>query len=182
MGDLEHIFVAILVVISMISVVFCIVRGRGASHKKLVFFVSMIGVVAVIGFGGEAALNLFDMGWRCTPVNIMLTLGGVFFIATLWYGMRELIVLEDANPIMAGFGFTSMLLAIFITLTSALSYFTLSSWWDGLTTYNDQTIVFATDQHGGSAAWRYYNHINSLVHGSEILKDGWHGSIPRPYH
>lgn len=179
MGNLNCVFGAVLIAISIISVILCLIRGKGASHKKLVFFVSLLVIVAIICFGGQAALTLFGMGWRCTPFNIMLMLCAIFFIATLWCGVRELIVLKDANPIMVGCGLISMLLVIAITLISAFFYFQLSSWHDGLTTYNDQTIVYANDQHGGSCSWRYYNHINSLVHGAEITIYGWHGNPPR---
>lgn len=174
-----YIFSAILGAISILGVIFCIVRGKGVWHKILVLFSSMLGVVVMVCFGGEVVLNHFDMGWRCAPVNIMLILGGIFLIVTLCCSMRELIVLKGANSILVRCGVASMLLVIFIILIFALGYFTLSSWWDGLTTYNGQTIVYATDQHGGSAAWRYYTHINNLVHGVEILQEGsWIGNPP----
>lgn len=74
-----------------------------------------------------------------------------------------------------------MLLAIFITLMSAFLYFTGFSWSDGLTTYNDQTIVYKTNGHGSFGSWHYYTHINDLVHGIEITQDGWHGVPPRSF-
>ena len=182
MGSLMWIIVAALVVISVSSIIFCIVRGRGASHRMLIFSVSLLGVVAMICFGGEVVLSHFGMGWRCTPFNIMLILCVILFTVILCFVTRELLVLEDANPIMVGSGFISMLLAISIILLTTFGYFFLSSWHDGLTTYNDQTIVYANDQHGGSCAWRYYTHVNDLVHGAEILQeDDWIGNPPRNY-
>ena len=183
MGSLMWIIVAALVVISVSSIIFCIVRGRGASHRMLIFSVSLLGVVAMICLGGEVVLNHFGMGWRCTPFNTMLSLGFILFIVILCFSMFsicEFIDLKNVNRIMVGCGFTSMLLVIFITLISAFFYFHAFSWHDGLTTYNDQTIVYANDQHGGSCDWRYYTHINDLIHGVEILQeDGWHGNPPR---
>lgn len=178
-GFYWYIFSPILGVISMIGVVFCIVRGKGISHKILVFFTSLLCVAAILCFGGNAILSMFGMGWRCTPFNIMLMLCALFFIAILCYSIWELIVLEDANPVMVGCGCISMVLSIVMILMLTFAYFHLSSWHDGLTTYNDQTIVYANDQHGGSCDWRYYTHINGLVHGAEILQeDSWIGNPP----
>ena len=183
MGESDFYFLsAVLGAISIIWVFFCIVSGKGISHKMLVFFTSLLCVLAMICFGGEVVLNHFGMGWRCTPFNIMLILCVILFTVILCFGMRELMVLENANPIMVGCGFISMVLAVSIILITAFGYFYLSSWHDGLTTYNDQTIVYANDQHGGSCDWRYYTHINDLVHGVEILQeDGWIGKPPRNY-
>ena len=177
-----YIFFAILGMISIISVIFCIVRGKGISHKMLIFVVSLLGVVAMICLGGNAILSMLGMGWRCKPFNTMLNLCFVLVVYVLLCGIWELISLKDTNPALIGCGVTSIFLAIFITLMSAFFYFNAFSWRDGLTTYNDQTIVYANDQHGGSCDWRYYTHINDLVHGVEILQeDGWIGNPPRNY-
>ena len=177
-----YIFSAIIVAISIIGVIFCIVRGKGISHKILVFFTSLLCVAAMLCFAGNAMLSIFGMGWRCTPFNTMLNLCFVLIISILLCGVKELISLKDTNPALIGCGVTSMFLAIFITLMSAFLYFTGFSWHDGLTTYNDQTIVYSNDQHGGSCAWRYYTHINDLVHGVEILQEvGWIGNPPHFY-
>lgn len=179
MEILGRIFVAILVAMSIFSVVLCLIRGKGASHKMLVIFTSMLVVMAIVCFGGHFVLSYFDMGWRCTPFNTMLFLCSILFIVMLGFGMKELSILEDDNPAIVWCGCISMLLVIIITLFSTFFYFQLSSWHDGLTTYNNQTIVYANDQHGGSCAWQYYTHINDLVHGVEILQeDGWIGNPP----
>lgn len=176
-------FGAVFVPISIFFVMFCIVRGKGVSHRILVLFASLLCAVLIICFGGQAILTLFDMGWRCTPFNTMLFLAAMLFIATLCFGMRELSVLKGSSSIEFGCGFISMLFAIAITLFSLFVYFHLLSWHDGLTTYNDQTIIYANDQHGGSCDWRYYTHINDLVHGAEILQEsGWIGNPPHNYH
>ena len=175
-----NVYAVVLVAMSIFSIVLCLIRGRGASHKMLVCFASLLGAMFLICFGGNAVLSLFGMGWRCTPFNIMLMLYAVFFIATLCCGVWELLVLKDAHPIMVRCGCISMVSSIVMILMLTLAYFQLSSWHDGLTTYNDQTIVYANDQHGGSCSWRYYDHINHLVHGEEITTlYGWRGNPPR---
>lgn len=168
---------AILAVISMIGVIYCVAHGKGAGHKILVCLASLWGVVFLICFGGNVILSIFDMGWRCKPFNIMLKLCCVLFFPMLLCGLWQLFHLEDPKPALALFGASSMFLAILITPLSVFLYFE-SSWSDGLTTCNDQTIVYATDSHGGSGRWRYYLPVNDLVHGAEITQDGWHG--PRP--
>lgn len=172
-----------IIVISVFYIVYCIIRGRGTWHKKLVCFASLLGMMILICFGGNAILSLFGMGWRCTPFNAMLFLGAIFFIITLWYSMQELIVLKNANPTIVRCGIISMLLVIIITLAAVFLYFTLSSWcwYDDLTTYNEQTIVYATNGHGSFGSWRYYTHINDLVHGEQVLQDGWRGVPPRSF-
>ena len=177
-----YIFSAIVVAISIIGVIFCIVRGKGISHKILVFSISLLCVVAILCFGGNAILSMFGMGWRCKPFNTMLQLCFVLIVPILLCSIKGLISLEDANPALIGCGITSMFLAILVTLMSASLYFHFLSWNDGLTTYNDQTIVYSNDQHGGSCAWRYYTHISDLVHGAEILQeDSWIGNPPHNY-
>ena len=179
MGDLVWIFVAILVTIS-ISVISCIVRRKGTSHKRLVLFSSMLGLVAMVCFGGQVVLNLFSMGWRCTPFNIMLMLCAILSIIILCCCIGDLFRSENTNIVSIVCGFIPMVLVVNFIVIYAVGYFHHSSWHDGLTTYNDQTIVYANDQHGGSCSWRYYNHINSLVHGVEILQeDSWIGNPPR---
>lgn len=169
----------VFVPISIFSVMFCIARGKGVSHGILILFASLLGAVLITCFGGQAILTHFDMGWRCTPFNTMLFLAAMLFIATLCFGMRELSVIKGSSSIEFGCGLISMLFAIVITLFSLFVYFHFFSWHDGFTTYNDQTIIYANDQHGGSCSWRYYNHINDLVHGAEITQYGWHGAPPR---
>ena len=177
MEDLAWIFVAILVTIS-ISVISCIVRGK--VDKRLVLFSSMLSLVAMVCFGGQVVLNLFGMGWRCTPFNIMLMLCAILSIIILCCCIGDLFHSENTNIALTGFGFISMVLVISFIVIYAFAYFHLASWHDGLTTYNDQTIVYANDQHGGSCAWQYYTHINDLVHGVEILQEGsWRGNPPR---
>lgn len=179
MEDLVWIFVAILVTIS-ISVISCIVRDKGASHKRLVLFSSMLGLVAMVCFGGQVVLNLFGMGWRCTPFNIMLMLCAILSIIILCCCIGDLFRSENTNIVLIVCGFIPMVLVVNFIVIYAVSYFCLSSWHDGFTTYNDQTIIYANDQHGGSCSWRYYNHINSLVHGEEITTlSGWRGDPPK---
>lgn len=179
MEDLVWIFVAILVTIS-ISVISCIVRGKGASHKRLVLFSSILGLVAMVCFGGQVVLNLFGMGWRCTPFNIMLMLCAILSIIILCCCIGDLFRFANTNIVLSACGCISMALVLNFIVIYAVGYFHLSSWNDGLSTYNDQTIVYANDQHGGSCSWRYYNHINSLVHGEEITTMyGWHGNPPK---
>ena len=178
MEILRYIFIAVLVAPTAFSVIFCVVRGKGVSHKMLIFFASMLGVTAIVCFGGEAILAHFDMGWRCTPFNTMLMLCTVFFTAMLLCSARQLIVLKDVDHIIVECELIAMFVVIVVTLLLTFYYFHLSSWHDGLSIYNNQTIVYANDQHGGSCSWRYYTHINSLVHGEEIERDGWFGTPP----
>ena len=176
-----YIFSAIVVAISIIGVIFCIVRGKGISHKILIFFTALLCAVAMFCFGGNAILSMFGMGWRCEPFNTMLHLCFVLIIPILLCGVKGLISLKDTNPAFIGCGVTSMFLAIFITLLLSSFYFTSFSWSDGLTAYDDQTIVYKTNGHGSFGSWHYYTHINGLVHGIEITQDGWHGVPPRSF-
>lgn len=176
---MESLFVAVIIAISVFSVIFCIVRGRGASHRKLVFFSVLLCMVAMVCFGGQAVLTCFGMGWRCTPFNTMLGLSIVLFIVVMGFGMKELSALkENTNPAIVWCGCISMLLMIIVTLLFAFLYFLLSSWHDSLSSLNGQMIVCSNDMHGGSCYWRYYNHINSLIHGVEITQDSWWGYPP----
>lgn len=178
MGNLEYIFTGVLGIISIFLIVYCLFRGKGTPHRKLIFFTSLLGVVATVCFGGGAILACFDMGWRCTPFNIMLFLCAVLFIITLWRSLNVLSVLEDTNPVLVRCGFIAMMLMTFIVLAWIFIYFQFLSWHDSLSTYNGQMIVCSNDMHGGSCSWRYYTHINSLVHGVEITRDGWWGTPP----
>lgn len=175
MGNLEYVFGVVLGVISVFSIIFCCFRGKGASHKKLVLFTSLLSVMVLICFGGNAILSFWGMGWRCTPFNNMLLLCSVLSIPTLWYAMKESITLKDTNSILVGTGFASMLLVLIMIPIVLFFYFQFFSWNDGLTTYDGQTIVYSNDMHGGSCAYRYYAHVNNLVHGVEITQDGWWG-------
>ena len=76
----RYVFIAVLIAISIISVIYCIVRGKGISHKMLIFVVSLLGVVAMICLGGNVILSMLGMGWRCKPFNTMLNLCFV-----VWY-------------------------------------------------------------------------------------------------
>ena len=163
---------AILAVISIILVFFCIVHGKGISHKILIFFTSLLCVVAMVCFGGSAVLSIFDMGWRCTPFNTMLGLCSVLFISVLLCGIWQLIHLENRNHTLIGCGVCSMLLAIVIIPLSAFGYWFGSSWSDDLIEYDDQTIIYASNGNGSVGERRYYIHINNLVHGVEITQKG----------
>lgn len=178
MGKSNYIFIIALIIISAPSVILCLLRSRGIPRKKLLCFAFLLGITAMICFGGKAILACFDMGWRCTPFNIMLFLCAILFIITLWRCLNVLSLLENTKPVLIGFGFISLVLVMIITLAWTAIYFHFLSWHDGLTTYNNQMIVYANDQHGGSCSWRYYSHVNSLVHGIEITQDGWWGYPP----
>lgn len=170
---------AIFAVISIIFAIFCIVHGKGISHKILTFFASLLCVVAMVCFGGEAVLNHFGMGWRCTPFNAMLGLCSVLFIPVLLCGIWQLIHLyEDRNPALIRCGVCSMLLAIVIIPMSSFIYWFGSSWSDCLIEYDDQTIIYASNGNGSAGERRYYIHINDMVHGVEITQDGWRGGRP----
>ena len=71
-----------------------------------------------------------------------------------------------------------MLLVLIMIPIVLFFYFQFFSWNDGLTTYNGQTIVYSNDMHGGSCAYRYYAHVNNLVHGIEITQNGLWGHPP----
>ena len=176
-----YIFSAILGAISIIWAIFCIVRGKGISHKILVFFTSLLCVVAMLCFGGNAILSMFGMGWRCKPFNTMLQLCFVLVALLLLCGIWELLSLKDTNPALVGCGIISISLALIVILISSFFYFQATSWSDGLTVYEDQTIVYKTNGHGSFGSWHYYTHINDLVHGIEITQDGWHGAPPRSF-
>ena len=179
MEYLGYIFRAVLVVISAFSVIFCIIRGKGKSRKKMILFIFLFMAMVMICFGGEAVLSHFDMGWRCTPFNTMLFLCNALFIIILWYCMCELNFLKNSsNQYIVHVCIYFLICMMLATLAWFTFYLSLSSWQDGLSTYNGQTIVYANDQHGGSCSWRYYAHINSLVHGAEITQDGWWGYPP----
>lgn len=170
--------IAVLAVISVAAVVLGLLRGRGAPRKKLLRSVLLLGGIALVCFGGEAALAQFDMGWRCVPYNTMLFLCGVLFLVTLWRSMKALSFPENTHSVVQMSVFASLVLLLFIALTWVALFFLMSSWHDFLAPYNGQTIVCATDQHGGSANWCYYTHINSIVHGGEIVPAGRHIGNP----
>lgn len=178
MEYLKYVFAAVLAAISVSFVIFCIVRGKGTSHKWLICFASIFCVMAAICFGGQAVLNRYDLGWRCTPFNTMLFLCAALLIATLWFCIRELISLQNVKPAVTVCGVFSLFLMMLVTLWLFAIYSNMLSWHDSLSSYNGQTIVCANDQHGGSCAWRYYVHINGLIHGAEITQYGWHGYPP----
>ena len=173
---------AILAVISIILVIFCIVRGKGTSHKILIFFTSLLCVVAMVCFGGNAILSMFGMGWRCTPFNTMVGLCFVLFIPILLCSIWQLIHLEGRNHTLIGCGVISMLLALVVIPMCSLIYFFDTSLSDNFTEYDGQTIVYASNGHGSyGSVWHYYTPINDLVHGTEITQDGWHGVRPWDY-
>lgn len=177
----DPIFIAAMVALAVISaaaVVIGLLRGRGAPRKKLLHPVLLLGGAALVCFGGEAALALFDMGWRCAPYNTMLFLCGVLFIVTLWRSMKALSFLGNTHPVIQVSVLSFLGLLLFMILLWVTMFFLLSSWHDYLAPYNGQMIVCATDQHGGSANWCYYAHINSIVHGGEIIPAGRHIGNP----
>ena len=168
--------------ISIIWVFFCIVSGKGISHKMLVFFTSLLCVVAMICFGGEVVLNHFDMGWRCTPFNTMVGLCFVLSIPILLCSIWQLINIEGMNHTLIGCGVVSMLLALLVIPMCSLLYFTGTSLNDYCYENEGQTIVAASNGHGSYASVRrYYLPINDLVHGTEITQDVWHGVRPWDY-
>ena len=177
MGNSSFIFSATSVLISAPSVIFCLLRSREVSHKKLPRSAFLLGAMVMICFGGKAILSHFDMGWRCTPFNIMLFLCAILFIITLWRCLDVLSLLKNTNSVLIVCGFISLVLVIMITLARTAVYFPILSWHDKLSPHNGQMIVCANDMHGGSGNWRYYTHINDLIHGAEIAHDGlWWGT------
>lgn len=174
----KYILFAILAVISAAAVVLGLIQGSGEPRKKLARSVLLLGTLALLCFGGEFALSRMGMGWRCTPFNIMLFLCAVLFVVTMWRGMNALSLLEGTRSVIQASGFVAMVLVMGITLAWAAGYFTLLSWHDKLAPHNGEMIVCANDMHGGSGSWRYYAHINDLVHGEEIEHDGWWGTPP----
>lgn len=175
----NYVFIVAPAAISVAAVILGLLRGRGVPRKKLLRSVFLLGGAALICFGGGAVLAQFDMGWRCAPFNIMLFLCVVLFAIMLWRCMNVLRLLENTNSVLRGCGLISLALVLVVTLTWTAFYFQLSSWRDKLYPYNGQMIVCANDMHGGSCSWRYYTHINSLVHGAEIEHNGsWWGAPP----
>lgn len=72
MGCLKYILGIAILVISVFYIVYCIIRGRGAWHKKLVCFASLLDMMLLICFGGNAILSLYGEqvlqdGWRGAP-------------------------------------------------------------------------------------------------------------------
>lgn len=176
---INYAFTVSLAVISVAAVVLGLSRGRGIPRKRLLRSVLLLGGAALICFGGAASLAQFDMGWRCAPFNIMLFLCAVLFVITLWRCINVLALLEKTHSVIQAFGFVSLVLVLVITLAWTAVYFHLFSWKDEISPYNGQMIVCANDMHGGSGAWRYYTHINNLIHGAEIVHDGsWWGPPP----
>lgn len=174
-----YIFAAILAIISIIWAFFCIVHGKGVSHKILICSTFLLCVVVMVCFGGEAVLNHFDMGWRCAPFNAMLHLCFALFIPVLLCGIWQLIRLKDRNPTLIRCGVISMSLALIVIPISSWVYFEFTSCSNFFTEYNGQIILYATNSHGSyGSIWRYYLPINDLVHGAEITQDGWHGVRP----
>lgn len=175
----NYVFIAALTAISAAAVVLSLLRGRGTPRKKLLRSVLLLGGATLICFGGEAMLAQFDMGWRCTPFNIMLFLCAVLFVIVLWHCMNVLSLLENTHSTLRASIFLFLTPVLVITLAWTAAYFCLLSWQDDLAPYNEQMIVCANDMHGGSGSWRYYVHINNLVHGAEIAHDGsWWGIPP----
>ena len=176
-----YIFSAILGAISIAWVIFSIVRGKGLPRIILVFFTSLLCVGATLCFGGNAVLSMFDMGWRCEPFNIMLFLCSLLVVPVSLFGILQLISLKDTNSVLIRCGILSISIALIVILISSFLYFQLTSWSDGLTVYDAQTIVYKTNGHGSFGSWHYYTHINDLIHGIEITQDGWHGTPPRSF-
>jgi hypothetical protein len=175
----KYILFAIPAVISAAAVVLGLIQGSGEPRKKLARSVLLLGALALLCFGGEFALSRMGMGWRCTPFNLMLFLCAVLLAVTLWRCMNVLSLLEGTRSVIQASGFVSLALVLMITLVGTPLYFLLFSWHDKLAPHNEQMIVCANDMHGGSGSWRYYAHINNLVHGEEIERhDGWYGTPP----
>ena len=168
----KYILFAVLALISVAAVVLSLARGTGEPRKKPVRSVLLLGGAALVCFGGEFALSRMGMGWLCTPFNIMLFLCAVLFVVTMWRGMNALSLLEGTRSVIQASGFVALALVLVITLAGTPLYFLLFSWHDKLAPHNEQMIVCANDMHGGSGSWRYYAHINDLVHGEEIEHDG----------
>ena len=168
----KYILFAVLAILSAAAVVLGLVRGSGESRRKLVRSVLPLGGAALVCFGGEAVLAQFDMGWRCGPFNLMLLLCAALFVVMLWRCLNVLSLLENTRSILRASGFFSLALMLVIILAGTAVYFLLFSWNDKLVPHNEHMIVRANNMHGGSGSWRYYAHINSLVHGVEIEHDG----------
>ena len=163
---------AVLAVISIILAIFCIIRGKGASHKILIFFTSLLCVVAMVCFGGEVVLNHFDMGWRCTPFNTMVGLCFVLSVPILLCSIWQLINIEGMNHTMIRCGVVSMLLALLVIPMCSFLYFAGTSLEDCCYEKDGQTIVAVSNGHGSYASVRRsYLPINDLVHGAEITQD-----------
>lgn len=179
---LKYVLFGVLAVISIAAVVLGLVRGTGEPWKKLVRSVLLLGGAALVCFGGEFVLSRMGMGWRCGPYNLMLFLCIVLFVIMLWRCMNVLSLQENTHSALKGLqtsGFISLVLVMGITLAYTAAYFLLLSWHDDLAPHNGEMIVCANDMHGGSGSWRYYAHINDLVHGAEIEHEGrWHGAPP----
>lgn len=175
----NYVFIAALAVISVASIGLGLLRGGGTRRKKLLRSVLLLGGAALTCFGGAAILAQFGMGWRCTPFNTMLFLCAVLFVATLWRCMNVIAHLKNTHRAIQASTFVSLVLVLVITVVWTCLFFQFLSWNDRLAPHNGQMIVCANDMHGGSCSWRYYTHINNLVHGAEILNDGsWWGAPP----
>lgn len=174
-----YIFSSIPAIISIIGVIYCVVHGKGISHKILVCFASLWCLVFLVCFGGNVVLSFFDMGWHCTPFNTMLKLCCVLSIPTLLCGIKVLFSIKVSDWRYEAIGVISMALALIVIPISSGLYFEFTSCDDSFTEYENQTILVASNGHGSYGyIWHYYIPINDLVHGAEITQDGWHGVRP----
>jgi len=174
----NYVLIAVLAVISVVAVVLGLLRGKGTPRKKLLRSVLLLGGVALVCFGGEAVLAQFGMGWRCAPYNAMLVLCFVLLIVVLWRCMNALTLLENTDPAIRMSVMFSLTMALVVASALVAVGFHLSKWNDFLAPYDEQMIVCANNCNGGSGAWRYYAHINSIVHGGEIASDGSRWGVP----
>ncbi|MDE6590454.1 MAG: hypothetical protein K2K53_08975 [Oscillospiraceae bacterium] len=161
--------------ISVVAVVLGLLWGRGVPRKKLLRSVLLLVGAALICFGSEAALEQFGMGWRCTPFNIMMFLCLALFTAMLLRCMNVFRHLENTHWAVQASGRVLLVLLVLILVIKLFwvyAGFRLGSWYDSLEPFNGQMIVCARDVHGGSGAWYYYAHINSIVHGTQFARDG----------
>lgn len=173
-----YVLLAVAAVISVAVVVLGLLRGKGTPRKKLLRSVLLLGGVALICFGGEAALAQFDMGWRCAPYNAMLVVCFVLFLVVLWRCVKVLAFGENTHPAIQASVMSTLTLVLVMVSVWGGAYFSLSRWNDFLALYDGQMIVCANDCNGGSGAWRYYDHINSIVHGGEIADYSSRRGVP----
>lgn len=176
-GHLFYVSIAGIDVIAALVVAIGLVWGKGEPRKKLLHSVLMLVGAAVFCFGSQAVLELFDMGWRCTPFNVMMFLCLALFAVMLFRCMN--VFRDDHGRVVWP---VRIVLGVILLMKLMVVYigFHLGGWYDNLVPYNGEMIVCASNSHGGSGAGYFFAHINSLIHGAEIPPEvsaswGWWG-------
>ena len=165
----------------------CTASGCADSTKKVLSLPAvLLGISLLLRFGGEWALSLFGMGWRCTPRNILNLAWMVLLIMAAWRLLRDMpppskrsasrpwVRLWENALVCAAAA------AILVTTLLIIPAYSQTYWDEWVLIQDGQSVVISSNGHGSVGERKAFLPINGLIHGRELEYDWRTSTVTLP--